>query len=108
MVNVALVLSPGHQYRPRIGALGHACDGNRHSVLWRLLARNTEEGAMSHADPLAIPVSPTRTGLRLLCVLCHKAGARIAQPVYVRRLPAPLGALICSMAAGTAVAVLTA
>ncbi len=44
---------------------------------------------MSHADPLAIPVSPTRTGLRLLCVLCHKAGARIAQPVYVRRLPAP-------------------
>jgi len=44
---------------------------------------------MSHANPLALPVSPTRTGLRLLCVLCHKAGARIAQPVCVRRLPSP-------------------
>lgn len=44
---------------------------------------------MRDADTLVLPVSPTRTGLRLLCVLCHKAGARIAQPVCVRRLPAP-------------------
>lgn len=44
---------------------------------------------MSHATHLSLPISPTRTGLRLLCVLCHKAGARIAQPVCVRRLPAP-------------------
>lgn len=44
---------------------------------------------MSHATHLPLPASPTRTGLRLLCVLCEKAGARIAQPVSVRGLPAP-------------------